>query len=116
MESTIESLLDEHFYAIMALGFAFIFRHTAMRIWASYMFLHKGDYKEDDIVIINGRPGRIVRVGMWKTVFFLYDIDEEGMIRGGTKMVVQNDRLAGLTIEKQLQNIDTNKWKKSKEE
>ena len=111
MEEHIEGFLDEHFWAVAAIVIVFIFKHTLSKFWSAFLFLHKGDYKEDDCVIINGRPGRIIRVGLWKTVFFLYDVDSEGKVSGGTKMVVQNEVLSSMQIEKQLMNLDMSRWK-----
>ena len=106
----LEQLLHDHFWAVAAIVIVFVFKNSVGKYWSAFLFLHKGDYKEDDCVIVNGRPGRIVRVGLWKTVFFLYDIDKDGSIRGGTKMVVQNERLSYMQIEKQLQTLDMSRW------
>ena len=69
------------------------------------------DYKEDDVVYVDGKPGRIVRVGLTKTVFFIYDV-VEGKVVGGSKLVIQNERLAGLNIEKPLPQLDLTRFKK----
>ena len=68
------------------------------------------DYNEDDVVEVDGKPGRIVRVGMWTTTFFTYDV-RDGIIVGGSKLVVQNDKLKDLKIEKPLPNLDLSKYK-----
>ena len=67
----------------------------------------------DDVVTIDGRPARVVRVGMWKTIFFVYDVDMSNgkpMIKGGSKMAIQNDMIKGHTIEKPLPMLDLSKW------
>ena len=47
---------------------------------------------------------------MWKTTFYLYTIkiDTSGKksISGGTKLIVENDKLRDLKIEKPLDNFD----------
>ena len=71
------------------------------------------DLNTDDVVILNGRPARVVRVGMWKTTFFAYDIgtaDGKPYVKGGTKIQIQNDRLKDQIIEKPLQMLDLSKW------
>ena len=68
------------------------------------------DYNEDDVVEVDGKPGRIVRVGMWTTTFFTYDV-RDGIIVGGAKLVVQNDKLKDLKIEKPLPLLDLSKYK-----
>jgi hypothetical protein len=52
------------------------------------------DFNNDDIIYISGREARVVRVGMTKTVFYMKD--------RGTKMVVPNEKLKDLTLEKRL--------------
>ena len=52
------------------------------------------DFANDDILYISGRQARIVRVGFLKTIFYMSD--------RGTKMIVPNDRLKLLVVEKQL--------------
>ena len=67
------------------------------------------DYNEDDVVEVDGSPGRIVRVGIWKTVFFIYHV-KNGRVVGGAKLVVANSKLKDLKIEKPLANLDLSKY------
>ena len=72
------------------------------------------DLNTDDVVILNGRPARVVRVGMWKTTFFAYDIgiaNGEPFVKGGTNIQIQNAKLKEQIIEKPLQMLDLSKWK-----
>jgi len=46
------------------------------------------------------------------SVFFIYDI-VDGKVVSGNKLVVQNERLAGLNIEKPLPNLDLSRFKKN---
>lgn len=52
------------------------------------------DISEDDIVYVNGRKARVSRVGMRKTIFYMAD--------NNSKMIVPNERLKHLTLEKKL--------------
>jgi hypothetical protein len=52
-----------------------------------------------------------VRVGMWKTVFFIYHV-LDGRVVGGSKLVVANSKLKDLKIEKPLPNLDLSKYGK----
>lgn len=63
------------------------------------------DYSEDDVVIVDGRPGRITRVGLTKTVFYLYTY-RAGALVGGTKMAVPNTALKSMRIEKPLEKLE----------
>ena len=46
----------------------------------------------------------------WSTTFFTYDV-RDGIIVGGAKLVVQNDKLKDLKIEKPLPLLDLSKYK-----
>jgi len=80
-------------------------------LWIQITLNIGSDYKEDDVVYVDGKPGRIIRVGITKTVFFIYDVID-GKVVGGSKLVVQNERLASLNIEKPLANLDLSRFKK----
>jgi hypothetical protein len=81
-----------------------LFKSAIEKLCSALFVFFGSDYQADDIVILDGRPGRIVRVGVTKTTFYLYDI-KDGKITGGTKLVIQNERLADLNIEKPLGKI-----------
>ena len=76
------------------------------------IFLGK-DLNTDDVVILDSRPARVIRVGIWKTTFFAYDIgvaNGKPFVKGGTKIQIQNDKLKEHTIESPLQMLDLSKW------
>ena len=87
-----------------------LFRPTIEKLVAGFMIFQGNDYNEDDVVEVDGKPGRIVRVGIWSTTFFTYDV-RDGIIVGGAKLVVQNDKLKDLKIEKPLPLLDLSKYK-----
>ena len=87
-----------------------LFRSTIEKLVAGWMVFMGNDYNEDDVVEVDGKPGRIVRVGVWTTTFFTYNI-VDGIIVGGAKLVVQNDKLKDLKIEKPLPLLDLSKYK-----
>ena len=90
---------------------ALMFKSSVEKLAASLFIFMGSDYKTDDIVYVDGKPGRIVRLGITKTVFFIYDV-VDGKVVGGSKLVVQNERLASLNIEKPLPNLDLSRFKK----
>ena len=87
-----------------------LFRGTIEKLVAGWMVFMGNDYNEDDVVEVDGKPGRIVRVGVWTTTFFTYDV-VNGVIVGGSKLVIQNDKLKDLKIEKPLPLLDLSKYK-----
>ena len=73
------------------------------------------DLNTDDVVILNGRPARVVRVGMWKTTFFVYEVgtaNGKPFVKSGNKLQIQNDKLKEQVIEKPLPMLDLSKWEK----
>ena len=105
VEELTKFLLHEYGWIFLTGLLALIFQSSIKKLAASIFVFWGNDYKTDDVVYINKRPGRIIRVGLIKTVFFLYDV-EDGRIIGGNKLVVQNEELAKLRIEKPLPKID----------
>jgi len=87
-----------------------LFRQTIESFVAGVMIFMGNDYNEDDVVEVDGKPSRIVRVGMWSTTFFTYDV-RNGIIVGGSKLVIQNVKLKDLKIEKPLPLLDLSKYK-----
>jgi hypothetical protein len=87
-----------------------LFRSTIEKFVAGLMIFMGNDYNEDDVVEVDGKPGRIVRCGIWSTTFFTYDL-RDGVIVGGAKLVIQNDKLKDIKIEKPLPLLDLSKYK-----
>ena len=110
LQDNISVLLGEYGWMFLAGLVVLFFKTTIESSIAGLLIFVGNDYNNDDIVILDGRPGRIVRVSMWKTVFYLYTIrkgaDGKKFVSGGTKLVVENNELKGLKIEKPLDNFD----------
>ncbi|MAG28337.1 hypothetical protein CMI47_22660 [Candidatus Pacearchaeota archaeon] len=107
--TTIENLIGEYGWLFLTGIIALLFQSTIQEAVDGLMIFLGNDYNEDDVVEVDGSPGRIVRVGIWKTVFFIYHI-VNGKIVGGSKLVVANSKLKDLKIEKPLPNLDLSKY------
>tara|TARA_Y100001951_G_C11252825_1_gene247534 strand:- start:428 stop:817 length:390 start_codon:yes stop_codon:yes gene_type:complete len=112
----IESFIGREVYWLIGFALLFLVRNIVEGAISGILVFVGNDYNSDDVIYINGRPGRIIRVGLYKTVFFLYDVKNDpytgdAQVIGGTKVVVQNDKLSSLKIEKPLQNIDLERYK-----
>ena len=98
MDSQAQSLMEQFIghYGWIAVTFAlgFFFKESIINIIQGMQIFMGNDFNNDDIIYISGREARIVRVGMTKTVFYMKD--------RGTKMVVPNEKLKNLTLEKRL--------------
>ena len=111
LESTGQDLTGKYVWLFIIGLIALMFKSSIEKLAAALFMFVGNDYKEDDVVYVDGKPGRIVRVGLTKTVFFIYDV-VDGKVLGGSKLVVQNERLASLNIEKPLANLDLSRVKK----
>ena len=109
-----EGILGYLMYFILS-GVALLLLKSTMESMVERIKVFWGkDLNTDDVVILNGRPARVVRVGMWKTTFFAYDIgmaNGQPYVKGGTKIQIQNDKLKDQIIEKPLPMLDLSKWK-----
>ena len=110
IQSNVSVLLGEYGWMFLAGLAVLFFKTTIESIIAGLMVFVGNDYNNDDIVILDGRPGRIVRVSIWKTTFYLYTIKKEvdgtKFVSGGTKLIIENNKLKDLKIEKPLGNFD----------
>jgi len=110
--NTAQDMTGKYVWMFLAGLVVLMFKSSIEKLAAALFMFIGSDYKEDDVVYVDGKPGRIIRVGLTKTVFFIYDI-VDGKVVSGNKLVVQNERLAGLNIEKPLPNLDLSRFKKN---
>ena len=84
-----------HYGWIFVVGFlTFFFKDLINSTVQGLLIMLGNDMNNDDILYISGRKARVVRVGFRKTIFYMEDRH--------TKMIVPNDKLQNLTIEKSL--------------
>ena len=110
IQSMVSEMLGKYGWLFLVGVMTLLFRSTIEKFVAGWMIFLGNDYNEDDVVEVDGKPGRIVRCGIWSTTFFTYDV-RDGIIVGGSKLVVQNDKLKDLKIEKPLPLLDLSKYK-----
>ena len=110
----VEKLIGEYGWLFIAGVLTLLFQNTIQEAVDGIMVFLGNDYNEDDVVEVDGSPGRIVRVGLWKTVFFIYHI-VDGRVVGGSKLVIANSKLKDLKIEKPLPNLDLSKYQRDEE-
>ena len=110
IQSNISVLLGEYGWMFLAALVILFFKTTIESVLAGLLVFVGNDYNNDDIIILDGRPRRIVRVSMWKTTFYLYTIKKDTggkmIVSGGNKLIVENDKLKDLKLEKPLGNFD----------
>ena len=110
IQNQVSFLLGKYGWLFLVGVLTLLFRSTIEKFVAGMMIFMGNDYNEDDVVEVDGKPSRIVRVGMWSTTFFTYDV-RDGIIVGGSKLVIQNDKLKDIKIEKPLPLLDLSKYK-----
>ena len=110
IQNQVSLLIGKYGWLFVVGVLTLLFRSTIEKFVAGFIIFMGNDYNEDDVVEVDGKPGRIVRCGMWSTTFFTYDV-RDGIIVGGSKLVVQNDKLKDIKIEKPLPHLDLAKYK-----
>ena len=111
METSVEILIGKYGWLFLVVIATLLFQSTIQEAVDGIMVFLGNDYNEDDVVEVDGDPGRIVRVGLWKTTFFIYHV-VDGQIVGGSKLVVANSKLKDLKIENPFPNLDLSKYQK----
>ena len=111
MEEQISNYIGGQVWWIVGLSFLFLVRNLIESAIQGVLVFIGSDYDTDDVVFLDGQPSRIIRVGIYKSVFFVYDIKKDdytgkAYVSGGSKRVIQISVLATAKIDKPLQNID----------
>ena len=93
-KKVIEHLIGSYGWFILFAFLAILGKDALHKAAEGAMVWIGSDFENDDILYISGRQARIVRVGFFKTIFY--------MTARKTKMVVPTDRLIMLVVEKTL--------------
>ena len=110
-QAGLQTLISEWGWIAAVAFMLLLFKSSIEQGVAGLQVFFGSDYDEDDVVIVDGRPGRITRVGLTKTVFYLYTY-RQGVLVGGTKIAVPNTALSGMKIEKPLEKLEAEDyWK-----
>ena len=93
-EQVAQDIVGQYGWIILAGLAAILAKDMIMNLAQAIIVFMGNDFNNDDIIYISGRQARIVRVGLRNTCFYMTD--------RSTKMVVPNEQLKSLTIEKKL--------------
>ena len=94
LQQAAEHLIGEYGWLLLIAFLGILFKDAIHKAAEGLLICVGKDFCNDDVLYISGRQARIVRVGFLKTIFYMTD--------RGTKMIVPNDRLKLLVIEKKL--------------
>tara|TARA_Y100001951_G_scaffold99460_1_gene101524 strand:- start:966 stop:1397 length:432 start_codon:yes stop_codon:yes gene_type:complete len=94
VENIAKNLFSEYGWIFAAGLVALLAKDVMINLVKGILIFYGHDFDNDDVIYISGRQARIVRVGVTSTTFYMTD--------RRTKMVVPNEQLKELTIEKTL--------------
>ena len=118
-KESIELLIGQYSWLIIATFLFLIGRQTIESAIEALKVFLGNDLNTDDVIIFDERPARVVRVGLWKTILFVYEVgcaNGKPFIKGGNKVAIQNVKLKDHLIEKPLPMLDLKKWDDCKED
>jgi len=113
-QSGLAQLISEYAWMSIILFALLFFKSTIENVVAGCFLNIGNEYNEDDIVILDGRVGRITRIGAIKVVFYLYSF-RDGVITGGTKLALENKEISSRNIERPLPKLDPKDYYKESE-
>ena len=93
-QTLMEQFIGHYGWIAVTFALGFFFKESIMSMIQGMQVFMGNDFNNDDVIYISGREARVVRVGITKTTFYMTD--------RGTKMVVPNEKLKDLTLEKRL--------------
>ena len=113
IQNEVSQLLGKYGWMFLAGTVIFLFKSTIESAVEGFKVFFGNGLNTDDVVVFDGRPARVIRVGLWKTTFFLYTVKKNGKyhIDSGNKVNIQNDQLKTHIIEKPLKKLDLSQWK-----
>ena len=118
LQKQLEGLIGSYGWMFIVGFGALLFRSAIESAVEGFIVFYGDDLNTDDVVTINDQPARVVRVGFFKTIFFVYEIgcaEGKAFVKGGSKMAVQNDKLKDFEIKKPLPMLDLSPWDDCKE-
>ena len=98
-EEIAKTLIGEYGWLVAGGFIAVLFKDVIHNAVEAVMVFVGNDYNSDDVVYVgtDEKPARIVRVGIWKTTFYMKQGKDWAI-----KMVVPNERLKELVIKTKL--------------
>jgi hypothetical protein len=93
-ENIAKNLFSEYGWMFAAGVVVILAKDVMMNFAKGILIFYGSHFNNDDIIYISGRQARIVRVGLTNTTFYMSDRK--------SKMIVPNEQLKELTIEKTL--------------
>ena len=94
VEGAAKDLIGEYGWLALAAIAALMTKDVVIKFVQGILVFFGHGFENDEIIYISGRQARIIRKGVTSTTFYMAD--------RRTKMVVPNEKLSDLTVEKIL--------------
>jgi hypothetical protein len=94
MEEVVSALFSQYGWMFITMFLMFFFKGAIESLYYGVRFMLGNEYNVDDVVYMNGKKCRIIRMGIYRTTFYI--IDEP------RKFHIPNNRLQYHIIEKEL--------------
>lgn len=94
MENLLQLFIGKYGMFIIVFMVGIIFKDTVNNFIDGLAFVVGNDFNPDDVIFINGRKARIVRIGLRKSIFYMFDKE--------TKLVIENERIKEFMMEKEI--------------
>ena len=94
VEGVAKDLIGEYGWVALAAMAAILAKDVLIKFIQSILVFFGHGFENDEIIYISGRQARIIRKGVTSTTFYMSDRK--------SKMVVPNEKLSDLTVEKLL--------------
>lgn len=89
-----EQAIGHYGWMIVAAFCALLFKDILFNFAQGLLIYWGSSFENDEILYISGRQARVIRLGLTSTTFFMTDRQ--------TKMIVPNEQLKALVVEKKL--------------
>jgi len=89
-----EQAIGHYGWMIVAAFCALLFKDILFNFAQGLLVYWGSSFENDEILYISGRQARVIRLGLTSTTFFMTDRH--------TKMIVPNEQLKALVVEKKL--------------
>ena len=89
-----EQAIGHYGWMIVAAFCALLFKDILFNFAQGLLIYWGSSFENDEILYISGRQARVIRLGLTSTTFFMTDRH--------TKMIVPNEQLKALVVEKKL--------------
>ena len=89
-----EQAIGHYGWMIVAAFCALLFKDILFNFAQGLLIYWGSSFENDEILYISGRQARVIRLGLTSTTFFMTDRQ--------TKMIVPNEQLKALIVEKRL--------------